>query len=379
MEKKKRGRGGKLKGKKYLPTELWKEVFASLPVKTLLRFRCVCKHWCSLIDDDAHDLHRNRNITNNSRFIVMEDLQSTCRITLRRSDTFRKTAQLLETTTKYYFLGFYHGLVLLVPYYPEAEVRIWNPSIRKSLLLPYCRRISFSGIFFIGFSHRLNDFKIFHLSHFYPPACHCLSYKLRGTHNQWILNNIPWNRKKNMVLPSHPIIAQGAAHWMMCDLDLCPQGNKFTHCLSFHIDSEQLCAVKLPDNDMEMFMWIFTLGDSLALFGFSSSNWLIWVMEKDGDQMLWKLTSSGCFPSHAYKLLSVYKFSDKFTFEESSGTIFLLSPYGKRKGVVSYNLKTQQIKHLGKSIRHSIRYLDAHEESLVLVRGPQSPMLTTFP
>lgn len=58
---------------KDLPMELVTEVLARLPVKSLLRFRCVWKAWCCLISSpDFASLHLSRyhNHDDHTRFLV---------------------------------------------------------------------------------------------------------------------------------------------------------------------------------------------------------------------------------------------------------------------------------------------------------------------
>jgi hypothetical protein len=51
----------------YLPDEVVVDILHRLPVKSLIRFRCVCKSWNSLIQTPAFiDSHLNQSIENNN-------------------------------------------------------------------------------------------------------------------------------------------------------------------------------------------------------------------------------------------------------------------------------------------------------------------------
>lgn len=47
------------------------EVLSRLPVKCLLRFRCVCKHWCAIFKNPSFISKHIKNTDDNGRLIVV--------------------------------------------------------------------------------------------------------------------------------------------------------------------------------------------------------------------------------------------------------------------------------------------------------------------
>ncbi|XP_059631104.1 F-box protein CPR1-like [Cornus florida] len=152
-----------------LPAEVTADVLSRLPVKSLLRFRCVSRPWCALIDS-KHFIksHLNRSIeassTNLSIILVYgNDIYS------MDFDSFDRAIKLnhpLESTHNLKVLGSCNGLLCLSETEDEHIV-LWNPWTRKHQKIPVSP-IEFPGklpVGPIGFPRKLP-----YLSPFAPPA-----------------------------------------------------------------------------------------------------------------------------------------------------------------------------------------------------------------
>ncbi|KAL7213691.1 hypothetical protein ACSBR2_016256 [Camellia fascicularis] len=113
------------------PMDLIVDILSRLPVKPLVRFRCVSKPWCALIDDpDFIKLHLNRSINTKSHLNLILNDCSLSSVNFDSLDNATKLKSLLKWTDfGIEVLGSCNGLICL--YNGEEDVCIWNPSTRK--------------------------------------------------------------------------------------------------------------------------------------------------------------------------------------------------------------------------------------------------------
>ncbi|GMJ01510.1 CONSTITUTIVE EXPRESSER OF PR GENES 1, CONSTITUTIVE EXPRESSER OF PR GENES 30 [Hibiscus trionum] len=139
-----------------LSPDLICEILRRLSVKDLLRFRCVSKSWCSLIDgSDFIKLHLSHSVETSTNLSIFLNRCREVNIYSVNIDSL-KTAQRLEfpgdESNKgrgFVVLGSCNGLFVLLkcPNIPlplfkmwifkrNDELYLWNPSTRKSHMLP---------------------------------------------------------------------------------------------------------------------------------------------------------------------------------------------------------------------------------------------------
>jgi F-box interacting protein len=162
----------------YLPDEVVVNILQRLPVKYLLRFRCVCRSWNSLITSPAFiDSHINQSIENNDSnnlphplLIVRycaENPNADHYKLFRDNEAFEECTEFefpikSRRINHFLLIGSENGLIC----FSEHERYIlWNPSIRKVVTLPKpCITRKTHGIScFIqafGFDPRTNDYKV---------------------------------------------------------------------------------------------------------------------------------------------------------------------------------------------------------------------------
>ncbi|KAF7142759.1 hypothetical protein RHSIM_Rhsim05G0180800 [Rhododendron simsii] len=152
----------------YIPTGLISNILSWLPVKPLLRFRCVSKPWRDLIDD-RHFIrsHINRSFESKNNLSVIlwdDDIYSL------PFDSLNDAVTELDWPFKYsvdktYFLGCCDGLVCLG--IGNANAVIWNPATRKYRKLPVAPIEYPQGyvgepeiLFAIGYDSVTDDYKV---------------------------------------------------------------------------------------------------------------------------------------------------------------------------------------------------------------------------
>ncbi|GLT54815.1 hypothetical protein SLA2020_279810 [Shorea laevis] len=177
----------------YLPNEVIVNILSRLPVKLLMRFRCVSKAWCSLISSPhfiATHLNRSLSISQHPPYLFVShyddepnylDTKHTLLLYLdqeieQKGDFFANPSDCLELRGIHqsinYFLhlvGSSNGLLCLADTVFNSErglCVLWNPSIQKTISLPK-PNIGFSGSLnqSVGFGYEptTDDYKLVRL------------------------------------------------------------------------------------------------------------------------------------------------------------------------------------------------------------------------
>ncbi|PON71524.1 F-box domain containing protein [Parasponia andersonii] len=139
----------------HLPPEMIKEILCRLGVKDLLRYRSVCKEWCSIIDGPdfitTHLKHSKLGLLING-FGSLETPDQLVWVELdglEREDSLVRFNQLFEERAS--VLGGCNGL-LVVEVDAVKAMAIWNPSTRKYRVLSYNSNSSYRS-WVMGFGY----------------------------------------------------------------------------------------------------------------------------------------------------------------------------------------------------------------------------------
>ena len=159
----------------YLPEEVVQEILNRLPVKSLIRFRCVSKSWNSLITASSFiNFHLTRSLSlvpNSNTLVVRSCTASESKVVEsynfihddNNDDSFLNPFQNIEFSSSSFckLIGYANGLFCL---YEQDRYVLWNPSIRNYFTLPkssltlirghHCCRSAF------GFDSLSNDYKV---------------------------------------------------------------------------------------------------------------------------------------------------------------------------------------------------------------------------
>ncbi|PON91128.1 F-box domain containing protein [Trema orientale] len=135
-----------------LPDQLWVEIMSRLPVKSLLRCKCVQKPWCRLIDTLIHDRtfvtkHLNSSIDRPSLYIRSYDVSRRVRnsfVTICNEngdnahlDTVIEDFDLSPFRQQYHmsFLGSHCNGIMCISVLRQNIVLLCNPALREFKLI----------------------------------------------------------------------------------------------------------------------------------------------------------------------------------------------------------------------------------------------------
>jgi F-box interacting protein len=309
-----------------LPNELVVEILIRLPVKSLVRFRCVCKDWFSLISSSSFiTTHTNRALSrsgdNNTSsrllfrygqmiFFNILGHRKLLHFSLRSDDgSFGHNSNFIRL--KYplqpgalsdvfcNIVGSWNGLFCFAFDHPGFRVyRLWNPSIHKALSLPEPNfTVSSHGIseHFHGFGHdpSTNDVKLVRLAY---PGRHFM--KVPPLVEIYTLNTGCW-RDIAAPAPSYivnerclSVFVNGASHWVA---HTPPHERTFRNVIvAFDMGDEVFREIEVPNcfvGKLYLNMTVAVRDGLLCLVPFNEheqeQSFSIWIMKEYGIGESW--------------------------------------------------------------------------------------------
>ncbi|GFQ01399.1 F-box/kelch-repeat protein at3g23880 [Phtheirospermum japonicum] len=143
-----------------LPNDVVIEILTRLPVKPLLKFRCVCKSWLSIISSHPFiktHLTNSKNDPNFTHHRIMLNCRGNLKQCSARSllyepiiESFHTGFSSQSSKNSIWVVGSCDGLICLA--IDKKELILWNPTTRISKNLPdFGVKISFRSYFAYGF------------------------------------------------------------------------------------------------------------------------------------------------------------------------------------------------------------------------------------
>ncbi|PHU10063.1 hypothetical protein BC332_21923 [Capsicum chinense] len=155
----------------HLPEQIVEEILSRLPLRSLLRFKCLSKIWEALIlDPYFHKMMMHQSPDSNSQKLLIRKMfgdtaPSRFKFYSSSLSTFEDVQQLDPPLTHY--VGRYHifssfdGLVLLAA---DTQLFLWNPLTRETVLLPYTEYNIIYTSFGLGYDDATDGYKILKLN-----------------------------------------------------------------------------------------------------------------------------------------------------------------------------------------------------------------------
>ncbi|KAK8503639.1 hypothetical protein V6N11_030734 [Hibiscus sabdariffa] len=286
----------------YLPVQVIPEILKRLPVKSLVRFRSVCKTWNSIIRDPSFiSTHLQSSLSNNTPFLLIQSVKG---IGFEFSwhydnDGFDKFNQLqlpvFHCGSDSLVIGSVNGVICaqLFSYDNSLNFVLWNPSIQNCISLPQpsIRDVVDLNIGF-GFDSKTNDYKLLLVGigvedfsgNWINPCLFSLNQNCWKTLTATIPPNYNFDAAYGATLP----FVNGAFHWLGFQT-----GNRFSNAImGFDLSTEEFMLISLPES------LIGSWYGSLSIFKYGESSiavqrlrhgelYELWVMKEYGVVESW--------------------------------------------------------------------------------------------
>ncbi|KAJ9159471.1 hypothetical protein P3X46_024978 [Hevea brasiliensis] len=380
---------GATKMSDYIPKEVLIEIFLRLPVKSLLRCRCVCKSWYSLISNQNFiSLHTRNTIESSSKnknrdYLLLRhysrvDKKERFTLHLDDDDLFGKYQELdfpLNSSWDYFeIVGSCNGIVCLTDNHSHILKRIvlWNPSIGLSVTLPLQRfsyRVS-NVILGFGFDSWTNDYKVIRIVYYstdggslmVPPDVEIFELS-KGA---WRINNSASSPAYVVSKYSSQTVLEGAIHWVGY---YNPRGLTIA---VFAVHDEEFKEFKMPDEIVTtnvQHLSVMLCSQLLSLIQYRKrtghlcyESCSIWVMNEYGVHDSWNKLFNVVVPGGLGKTLGL----------RNNVEVLLVGADGE---LISYDPWNQRVKRLGINGESCSFYADLYMESLVLLKGKKGVLV----
>ena len=296
-----------------LPEDVLMDVFARLPVKSLLQFKCVCKSWYAIIRDPIfitkHVNHQSA-LSNNGYLAITRrggTFGGKCLISLVSYETYREILKITIPFTKehgrapFRIVGSCNGVLCLNVSKLGDTIFLFNPATSEFKKLPKPDRfdelnsyqlgddIDVSIGLGFGDDAKSNDYKLVRIF-----SSKMVGGKVYSEVDVYSLRTNSWRRKDKLVLGTvmnnsfSRAFINGALHWR--GATSVAVSNLI---ISFGIRDEVCRCIELPEFDWdgnEMYEWFpFVMKESLAVVICSGFQMIcnIWVMNEYGINESW--------------------------------------------------------------------------------------------
>ncbi|XP_050373071.1 F-box protein At5g07610-like [Argentina anserina] len=342
--------------------DLITDILLRLPVKSLLRFKCVSKQWHSLISEPRFSRHYRSLASAGIIFCGTNELIHHVSCSGRNSEPPFKSLDFISDSAGIKILQSCNGLILCCSLFELGKNRnyyICNPSARQFLVLPPPNAIESDESLTIFGVHLAFDpcksthYQVICVRNCSPSSAATNDHYQIGIYSSetrhWRLSGSPFSAPFDMVF-DNGVLWNGTIHWIS------PTGVS----LCFDIVQEQLQEMpSLPSNEKWSKRRLRYFGESgghlhlIEIYGAGTTEFEVFEMERDYSCWISKYQVNLAAIINAYPEMArsypdshdsrFYLFSILFVQENEEGSSLLLHIPGK---FICYNLRDKTFKEL---------------------------------
>ncbi|KAL8458060.1 hypothetical protein ACS0TY_035801 [Phlomoides rotata] len=273
------------------------EIFLRLPVKTLVRFKCVCKHWHTIIESQSFVKQHFSQRSNQERLLVRhykrnEDLHAYALFVDDICSGFEEPAHLQMPNMILELLGPVNGVFCLVG--QSRDLALLNPATRQLKPLPELPEVIvdphllfLDNVLGFGLDPLSGDYKVISVWYLWnrsviAPDCHPITFVYNLGSDSWrILEDVGCFESSYRACRSIcNTYTNGVYYWTMEF-----SNTNVAAILSFDMATEKFKEIQVPDCLKSKIGHLTVHNDSIALLSYQlERNDLceVWLMEKEG-------------------------------------------------------------------------------------------------
>ncbi|XP_054776551.1 putative F-box protein At3g16210 [Prosopis cineraria] len=232
----------------FLPEEIIRNILKRLPIRSLIRFQCVSKHWKHLIKTTSFVEEHLRHSNHQSPTLIFQgrsptDFSQSHFYLLDNEMQLHEvqSAPLIDLSWDGWIIGSSNGLLLLSARlnYAHRSMVLWNPASRRVRLVA---KVVNSFLMGFGFSSIVNDYKI---------VCIRVSDLFVNQVKDYSLNTGQWKEVQfgnldGVYIKSQPFSTNRAIFWFGINLNV-EQRDENRHVLvSYDMAIEVFTLIPLP-------------------------------------------------------------------------------------------------------------------------------------
>ncbi|KAJ9154402.1 hypothetical protein P3X46_027739 [Hevea brasiliensis] len=268
-----------------LPPDIIIHILSRLPVKSLLRFKCVCKSWCSIISDPQF-IRTHLNLARERLILTSPSLRSFYSVRYEENNDAIAVELDFPVEKNSYdevtYFGSCNGLLCLSPE-PDTFL-LFNPSTRESRKVPkvkndcfpFSRYLTRAFTHGFGYDHSVDDYKFVKIA----LGIYVLVYSLKT--NTWKgVQDFPYNSHGSD--PEKPL--NGALHWIVSRTEDWQE----SQLIGAYDLAEEKFQDSFPPFSAKNFYVIEVLGGCLCILAGTvlTSRNDFWVMKEYGRRESW--------------------------------------------------------------------------------------------
>uniref|UniRef100_A0A2P2K4Y2 F-box protein At5g62510-like n=1 Tax=Rhizophora mucronata TaxID=61149 RepID=A0A2P2K4Y2_RHIMU len=282
---------------------IYTHILPRLPVRSLMRFRCVSKYWNQLTYDPSFarlhkSLHCPTHLLITSWSVVGDESRiHFVSVPVRKDAKLGTPVHLLSLPIdKHYVLQSLNGLLcihrsnMMYPYHGDKPVFIFNPSTREIATVPVddtLKTRSSHVSYYFGFCQLTNEHKVLGLRRFFnmdfePISIECEVYTIGSGSWRRIKPAVPFDPAE-LTYYTDPVCFNGALHWIC-------QSQKSI--VAFDVGGECFREFQMPEGfpSRSFLGYLLIVGGRLAMVNgkhlFDESTMELWVLD-DYQKHVW--------------------------------------------------------------------------------------------